>query len=275
VLAIPDPLLKLVRLRDANDYAEVSRTLEPVVELARRSGCHIMAVHHLGKGERSPGDAVLGSTALFGAVDTLVAMKRRDNLRTLETIQRYGEDFPETVLTLDADTGVISPSGEMAAVKLQEAENTVLDAVGDEALTERDLRERIGGNQTMTAKAIRSLVDSGGLLRAGEGKRGDPYIYRSAASLTVSDDSRFSGLPPIENRGNREIEKPDEAPPRWQGAATSPPPDVPPYDLENTVPTCATCERPIYSDEAADADGHCFPCFNRAREAAGRLGASA
>lgn len=46
VLAIIDPLLKLVRVTNANDYAEVSRVLEPLIELARSSGCHLLCVHH-------------------------------------------------------------------------------------------------------------------------------------------------------------------------------------------------------------------------------------
>jgi hypothetical protein len=43
--------------------------------------------HHarkLGEG----GDSVLGSTALFAAVDTLLLLKRTDKFRTLESIQR-------------------------------------------------------------------------------------------------------------------------------------------------------------------------------------------
>lgn len=55
VLAIIDPLLKLVRVTNANDYAEVTLALEPLIELARTSGCHLLCVHHLGKGERSGG----------------------------------------------------------------------------------------------------------------------------------------------------------------------------------------------------------------------------
>src|SRR4051812_40901793 len=88
-VAVSDPLSRFVRLADANAYAEVARAMEPIIDLARATGCHIMSVHHAGKGERTGGDALLGSTALFGAVDTLVLMKRRDNIRTVETFQRY------------------------------------------------------------------------------------------------------------------------------------------------------------------------------------------
>jgi predicted ATP-dependent serine protease len=104
VLIIVDPLIKLVRVRDGNDYPEVTRALEPLLTLARQTGAHVLAVHHLGKGERAGGDAILGSTAFFAAVDTALLLKRGDRYRTLASIQRYGEDLEETVLTLDPKT---------------------------------------------------------------------------------------------------------------------------------------------------------------------------
>jgi hypothetical protein len=180
-LAIVDPLLKLVRLRDANDYAEVSRALEPLLDLARATGCHLLCLHHLGKGERSGGDAVLGSTALFGAVDTLLLMKRApEGQRTIETIQRYGDDLPATVVRLDPETGLVSAAGDVAALKLAEAGKAVLEALGDETLTEADIRERAGGNQSLASKALRALVDEERVARSGSGKRNDPYLYSVA-----------------------------------------------------------------------------------------------
>jgi hypothetical protein len=178
ILAIVDPLLKLIRLRDANDYAEVSRSMEPLIELARRSGCHIMCVHHLGKGERTGGDAILGSTALFGAVDTAILMRRRNDQRVIESVQRYGTDFPETVVTLDLETGIVAAAGEVAVIEQQEMGEKILEAMGDEELIEPQIVERIGGNATKVAKAVRALVNEGKLVRSGGGKKGDPYFYR-------------------------------------------------------------------------------------------------
>ena len=187
VLAIVDPLLRFVRIRDLNDYAEVTRALEPLVELARASGCHVLCVHHEGKTERPGGDAILGSTALFGAVDTAMMMKRRDERRVIESIQRYGEDLPATVVTLDPVSGRVSAAGEVAVLQLDETCDRVLAEVGDEELDEPTIKGRVGGNQTLTAKAIRTLVDDGRLRRVGEGKRGKPFIYSrvSEGGVTV------------------------------------------------------------------------------------------
>lgn len=191
ILGIADPILKLIRLRDANDYAEVTRAMEPLIELARNSGCHIMCVHHLGKGDRTGGDAILGSTALFGAVDTALLMKRRNDQRIIESVQRYGTDYPETVITLDFDTGMVTAAGEVATIEMDEMCAKVLEALADEELTEPLICDRLGGNPTPIAKAIRHLHAQNQLTRLGKGRRGDPYVYRDPAVTPVSPLSPF------------------------------------------------------------------------------------
>jgi hypothetical protein len=50
---IIDPLFRFVRVKDANDYATMSASLEPLLILARETGAHVMVVHHMGKGKRN------------------------------------------------------------------------------------------------------------------------------------------------------------------------------------------------------------------------------
>jgi hypothetical protein len=76
VLAIVNPLPKFIRVKDDCNYAELTAELEPLLSLARETGVAVVACHHVGKGERSAGDEVLGSTAIFGAVDTLLVQRR-------------------------------------------------------------------------------------------------------------------------------------------------------------------------------------------------------
>jgi hypothetical protein len=214
-LVIVDPLARFVRVRDFNDYAEMARGMEPLIDLARVTGCHILCVHHCGKGEREGGDALLGSTALFGAVDTVLIMKRREQARTLHTIQRYGEDMPETVAYLDPETGLVTAGGDLAALQINDRKQAVLEAMGEESLTEPDIKERVGGNQTTTSKAIRSLHESGTLLRVGAGKRGDPYRYQKGEA--VAEKSSILDSTNIGNRENRENldSKGDDGEPEW------------------------------------------------------------
>lgn len=199
-LIVIDPLSRFVRVTDFNSYGEVTRGLEPLIDLARTSDCqcHIMAVHHNGKGEREGGDALLGSTGFFGAVDALLTMKKRDRVRTLETLQRYGEDIPETVVHLDAETGLVTAGGDLHALQVEEHKTKVLEALGNEPLTEGDIRERAGGNQSLVSKALRALYENGDVQRTGAGKRGDPYHYEK------SSVSRFSITEEPRNQENRE-----------------------------------------------------------------------
>lgn len=79
VLVIIDPVLRMVRVRDANENAQISAALEPLMTIARQHSTHVLLVYHLGKGERAdPTDATLGSTAFFAAVDTALVMKRSE-----------------------------------------------------------------------------------------------------------------------------------------------------------------------------------------------------
>jgi hypothetical protein len=204
-LIVIDPTARLLRVRDFNDYAEVARGMEPLIDLARATGCHILCVHHCGKGERDGGDALLGSTALFGAVDSLLIMKRRGQARTLQTIQRYGEDLAETVIHLNPDTGAVTAAGDLQALQLEERKKEVLDALGeDESLPEADIKERIGGKQGLTAQALRALHQEGKINRTGKGGKRDPFHYQkvSETSQDHAQDSGFSGFPISTNPEN-------------------------------------------------------------------------
>ncbi len=207
-LVIIDPLLRLVRVRDANDYAEVTRALEPLLTLARESGAHLVLVHHLGKGERQGGDAILGSTALFGAVDTAILLRRhQDSARTLESIQRYGEDMPESVLVLDEERGAVRLAGTVQERKQEEAKQTIRDALAQvaEAMTEPEIREATGLQATLLALALRALVAEGSVVRSGAGRRGDPYRYALPTRTSAGGSPVAAGnsppAPPIYTAG--------------------------------------------------------------------------
>ncbi|MFC1929971.1 AAA family ATPase [Chloroflexota bacterium] len=189
VLAIVDPLFRMVRIRDGNDYAEVTRALEPLLMLARETGCHILTVHHSAKSEREGGDGILGSTALFGSVDTALIMKRRESGRTLESIQRYGLDIPRTLLTFDPETGVIDTAGTVDELDMQRLSDEVLQTLEAGELTEKEIRDAIGGNKGLAGKALRKLLAENEVTREGSGRRGDPFKYTKilVSSFTIGD----------------------------------------------------------------------------------------
>ena len=183
-LVIVDPLFRMVAIKDGNDYAEVTRAMEPLLTLARETGTHVLAIHHARKAGGESGDDVLGSSALFGAVDSLLTLKRaNDGERTLSTVQRYGPDLAETVLVLDPDSMVISATGTKAEAAMRDAKAMVEELLSEKGqpLDNAALLEALEIGRAKLGKALAELVNEGRIARTGTGKRGDRHFYAMAS----------------------------------------------------------------------------------------------
>jgi putative DNA primase/helicase len=203
VLVIIDPVLRMARVRDANDYAQVSNALEPLMSLAREFRTHVLLVYHLGKGERPEAtDAILGSTAFFAAVDTPLILKRTEHYRTLQSRQRYGDDLPETVLNFDPERRSVFLGPEKAEAEAQRVSEAILEYLAgcDEPKTEPEINANVEGRNATKRGAIRKLFSDQKINRSGSGKKGDPYSY-----------TKCSDCCPLSIPGTRvqESEKPD------------------------------------------------------------------
>jgi putative DNA primase/helicase len=191
-LLIIDPILRMIRLSDANDYARVNLALEPLVALAREFKTHVLMVYHLGKGERADAaDQVLGSTAFYAAVDTLLIMKRTDRYRTIQSRQRYGEDLPETVLEFDTTRRSMSlgpPKEEAEARRVGDAILQFL-ATCKTRKTEPQIDAVVEGRTGVKRAALRSLVAERKVLRSRGGSSYDPYMYEfPGTKQTLEED---------------------------------------------------------------------------------------
>lgn len=193
ILVIIDTVQRFLRLPDLNDYAIVSNALEPVTALARETGAHILMTHHGNKVGGNHGDAVLGSTALFGSVDTLVELRRQGARRTIWTDQRYGENLEESVLEFDRSTHRLSLAGTCRAAEADAAARAICDYLDNapDPVDEKALCGAVGGNHAMQVSVLRSLVDSGEVARDGRGVRGSPFLYSRTHS--------YRGVPEYEN----------------------------------------------------------------------------
>jgi AAA domain/Bifunctional DNA primase/polymerase, N-terminal/Primase C terminal 1 (PriCT-1) len=191
-LLVVDVLQKLCRIKDLNDYAQVTNTLEPLMATAREENCHILLTHHAGKADRQDGDDILGSTALLGGVDTLIQIKKREQRRTFFTIQRYGEDTPETVIELKPD-GSLQAMGSRQQVEIEETIPLVIEALVDERLQEKEIWERVEKKHDLTAKALRFAVERGEINRSGSGKKGDPYRYEKCSPFSPQNTTGRAG----------------------------------------------------------------------------------
>jgi hypothetical protein len=204
VLIIIDTLQLLVRAKDLNDYAQVSIALEPLQQIARRSGAHLLFVHHARKGKLNPdGDSVLGSTAILGGVDTGITLRKADRCRSLWTTQRYGEDLEETVFVLDGDTRVPRLQGTRRAFEGGRVADEILSALRGASgpVTRDELEDRVSGRTAYKRSALSKLVEAGHVHRSGKGAKGDPYRYNLPASGPAGiADSDSCSLVPIKVR---------------------------------------------------------------------------
>lgn len=192
-LCIVDTLFKLIPGRGMNSYASTSTLLAQVSDIARRTGCHILATHHTTKAPSKSGTAsvarsIMGSQAIFAGVDTLLVMARdeENDVISLQTIQRYGESLPETSLGFDPETcdmQLLDRMGRDQADKLGEKvlETIALLTVKKVGPTEPEIRVRIGGNQRHTALALQRLLQQHRITRYDLGVRGKPFRYTIAA----------------------------------------------------------------------------------------------
>jgi AAA domain len=194
VLIIIDPLFRFIRVPDSNDYAVVSAALEPLLTLARETKAHVMAVHHMGKGERTGGDAILGSTAIFGSVDTALLLRRSEHYRLLSSVQRYGTDLDEMTIALDPNTRTISAGPSREAADQARAETDIVDYLrtAQQPQPAAVIQEAVECRRQTFQRALKALVPHR-VTRTGEGKNRDPFLYAFAGEKTADGPVSESG----------------------------------------------------------------------------------
>lgn len=236
-LAIIDPLGRFVRrVKDMNDYAALMKASEPLIAIAHDTGCHILFLHHGRKGETGDVvDSVLGSTAIAATVDSILGLRKRlDGTRTLETVQRTGNDLRESVVTLDKVTATVALAGVLEERRVEDATSAVLAAVvGDKPLSKVAIRAKVGGNNVLVDRAIALLLEQGRLGRQGAGKKDDPYLYSSPeAAKQAKQASNHPETPADSCLPAWLLEAFEHSPTLPPTGLTEPPPreDIPPHD---------------------------------------------
>jgi len=93
-------------------------------------------------------------------------------------MQRYGEDLPQTILTFNAETGLIGCGGSLKDIEINDCGKVILELLGEKEMTETEIKS-LGNNHNngVVSISLRLLVQEGKLNRQGSGKKGDPYKY--------------------------------------------------------------------------------------------------
>ena len=182
-LIVVDTLQRLIRAKDLNDYAEVTRCFDPLLRLARETGATLLLLTHSSTHRKRLGlDAVLGSTALSGSVDNVFVLTRDERYRTLSTCQRIGPDLEPTILTLDGRTGRLQAAGRRRDADVAEVAGRIVEALRlhDDPVQEKWVKDsdNVEGSGRDKVHALRLLVRGGQVIREGAGGRADPYQYR-------------------------------------------------------------------------------------------------
>lgn len=178
LLLIIDPLFRLTKVKDGNDYVQVTNALEPLLRLSRNTGTHVLCVHHANKMDSQDGNCVLGSQAIFGSVDTLMIMGRHEHYRTIKTIQRYGEDLEEIILGYDKTTRRLVFGGSRQEEDINLSKTAIIEflSVQAEPVTEAVIMDGVEGKTVNKRKALREMVGKE-VKRDGKGGKGDPFKY--------------------------------------------------------------------------------------------------
>jgi hypothetical protein len=178
-LIIIDTLFRFTRAKDVNDYAKTLDALSPLLDIARECSAHILCLHHAKKSEAEGADVILGSTAIFGSVDTAIVLQKSGDTRSIQTFQRYGTDLPKTNMHFDAETQRMSLGAMTGNETKERITNDIMKILKLEGspLGRGVIEGFVRGRKEQIYAALKSLVDSKELERSGEGQKGDPYMY--------------------------------------------------------------------------------------------------
>ena len=201
LLIVVDTLARLTRIKDLNDYSQVITGLQPLLAIAREVGSHVCLLHHSKKGESRGIDSALGSIGIVGTVDTIIEINRTEKYRTISSIQRTGEDLPETVLNFDKETRISSLGGSREQCEVERLGGLILEFLNQQegAVLEKGIDSGVEGKTIHKRKALRLLLENKQIERFGRGEKNSPYLY------TKSSPKNACSLVPqlYEEQGNK------------------------------------------------------------------------
>lgn len=184
-LAIIDHLGHVARTDDLNDYAKTRAALDPYRQLARKSGAHVMLLHHSKKQGGEYGGEALGSTAITGLVDTALMIGFTGERREIYSINRHGEALEKTLLEFDAERGAVDTGKTLREERESERDGEVWEWLDDQTkpVTTAAIAKSMEMSKKTLLPCLKRLVERGDVDRTGSGKRNDPIMYSVSVSV--------------------------------------------------------------------------------------------
>jgi hypothetical protein len=182
-LIVIDTVMKMLRMKDVKDYAEVQEVLAPLYHVLEPLGSHFLFLHHEKKG--GVDDVIesgLGSIGLAGSAETVLRIIRDQDihqLRILDGVGRQAGDIEPRILLMDETTGEPHLGPHPDAYKSKELIAKLagyMHGMGENVLlTQEDCRGIMGCRRE---EVVRWLRASDLIEEVGSGVRGDPFRYR-------------------------------------------------------------------------------------------------
>ena len=175
-LVIIDTIGRFADIEDINNYSQVTRATQPILNMRTEFGTTFVILHH-----NNAMNATLGSTMWEGVVDTIMSITANaDESRFVKTKQRSGVNMEATAITLDRDTGIISAIESKELLDQRMAEQRILAYVSkrEGPFTREELSKHCGRSVAIGRAAVDSLAAFGHVIMEGTGTKADPRVYR-------------------------------------------------------------------------------------------------
>jgi hypothetical protein len=186
-LIVIDTLTHFGRLaRDAEkDAGATGELLAHAIRAAAR-GYAVVVLHHVRKAEGDDGTALRGSSAIAGAADVIIELRRlesgdRGTERSLRVLSRFSDSPEELVIAMKGHRYVVAGESVDDA-KFERVASALIEALeGAGVVVGRDaICGLIKGRDSLTWRTARRLVQTGRIGGDGNGRKGSPYRFWAA-----------------------------------------------------------------------------------------------
>lgn len=169
--------IKLLRIENENDSAQIRRAIEPLYSLAKELKFTLLLVHHARKQAGMFGQNAAGGYDFMGAVDVVIELSRTDKKDARRRLSVIGGRGVEEV---DYEY-IMNESRRLEWVSIQT--NNLVDVLRDNegiAMSGPDLRNRLGMTDSpMDQKKFERMTEHPNVYTVGQ-KRGKRYTFVEA-----------------------------------------------------------------------------------------------
>jgi hypothetical protein len=183
-LMIIDTLVQMRAIRDMNDYTQTSNEVTWLRDLTQKctKPCHLMMAHHSNKisnrEDFGPGDAVMGSQGIFGAVDTLLYIKETQGARYMSSRQRYRDPLNQVSLQLNKGSEMVVGGPPQREQTNQRIQDNIYGLLRDNGRCNWTMiNEATKGSHYRIRQVLSEMEKQGKVFFEGTGKKGDPMYW--------------------------------------------------------------------------------------------------